>query len=115
MKEAILTAKESPKIDFEENCFYQIKNADPRFKDQVYLYVNTDNTLRWGVMQDNIINNYYWTIQKRGKNILLKNQGTGLYAGSSAWDASRPENVIAIEQEQEYQVDNSLQSDVPYE
>ena len=115
LEKALLAAKNSVKVDFEENATYQIKNADSRFQDLVYLYVNSDNTLRWGVVQKDIEENYDWIIEKKGENIILKNKGTNLYASSSAWDDARPENVLATEQSMEYQIKNTLQADVPYE
>lgn len=97
-----------PKLDFVEGATYQIQNADPRFNGLVYLYVDKNNVVRWGVEKKEIANNFLWKVTKKNDHYVLYNIGTEKYLGSCAWDTSRPEQVIVEEQEMEYELNNSL-------
>lgn len=112
LETTIEEALSAPTLDFEHGATYRIKNADPRFKGLTYMYSNSANQVRWGVINSSVpASNYDWIINveksESGNIITLINKGTMRYLGSSAWDAARPSSINTSAEVVKYRFDNT--------
>ncbi len=113
LKEKWEAAQNSPQVTFKDGAAYRIVNADPRFeKDPIRLYVNSGNTARWGIESKvNPTGSDIWIVKQEKEDLLLLNVRTGMYLGTSAWDASRPGSITVTETPVPYQATNTFGDD----
>lgn len=113
LEQALSDARNASTVEFEDGAVYQIQNADPRFVDSVYMYVNAEGTVRWGVKNRAIEEACYrWKVMLKDDHLIFYNVGTKKYLGSSAWDNARPSKIVVTDTPLQYELNNTTGTDL---